>query len=111
MNRALRRKLKLKYWYKRIKIFYRLGDKRIPCDNENELPAHEKKHYLINTHHWKDTESWKDLKINSIWAYKYKNTGTIYSRSYWSKYERRLLNKKQRQEAKQEIRNYDENNI
>jgi len=43
MNRALRRKLKLKYWYKRIKTFYRLGDKRIPCDNENELPAHEKK--------------------------------------------------------------------
>lgn len=111
MNRALRRKLKLKYWYKRIKTFYRLGNKRIPCDNAEELPDHEKEHYKINRHHWKDAESWKDLKQNSTWAYMYKNTRTVYNRSYWTKYERKLLNKKKRQEAKKEIQNYDENNI
>lgn len=111
MNRALRRKLKVKYWNKRIKTFYRLGDKRVWCDNENELPPHEKKWCRINGHYWRDAESWKDLKKNSNWAYMYKNTRTVYDRSYWSKYERRLMNKQQRQEAKKEIRNYDKDNI
>ena len=36
---------------------------------------------------------------------------TVYDRSYLTKYERRLLNKKKRQEAKKEIQNYDKNNI
>ena len=107
MNRALRRKLKLKYWYKKIKTFYRLGDKRIWCDNENELPDHEKKYYRINGHYWRDAESWKELIRKSNWAYMYKNTRTVYDRSYWTKYERRQLNKQSRQEAKKEMRNYE----
>ena len=98
-------------WNKRIKTFYRLGDKRIHCDNLDELPDHEKKYYKINGHYWKDAESWKELKQKSHWVYMYKNTGTVYDRSYWSKYERRLMNKQSRQEAKQEIRNYDKDNI
>lgn len=58
--------------------------------------------------YWHKADSWIDFKNRSNWVYLYKNTGTIYDHGYWSKYERRRLNKQSRINARLDIKKGEE---
>lgn len=75
----------------------------IPC-SEDELLEHNYR-YKINHHFVRPAESWKEYQEKSPTIHLYKNTRTICDHSYWTKYERKRLNKQSRRNAKLDLRN------
>ena len=110
MNRAERRRRKQVIWDRRVKRFYQMWKRpTVPC-TEEELPEFNYRG-KINHRYWRPAKNWKEYQKLNPSMHLYKNTGTIWDHGYWTKYERHQLNKKQRKEGKQELHNYDENNI
>jgi len=106
MNRAERRRRKQVIWDRRAKLYYRISWANIPCE-EQECPPHN---YKIKCNHrwWKPAENWKEYQQKNPSMHLYKNTGTIWDHRYWTKYERRRLNKQSRMNAKLDLRNGEE---
>ena len=103
ITRGERRRRNKIIWNRRAKIYYQICWASIPCEI-NECPQH-KYGININHHYWRPAENWKEYQQKNPTMHLYKNTGTIYDRSYWSKYERRRLHKQSRRNAKLDIKN------
>lgn len=101
ITRAERRRRNKVIWDRRAKVFYRTWYTGVPCDSE-ELPEHNYR-CKVNHRYWKPAESWKEFQEKNPSMHLYKNTGTIWDRGYWSKYERHRLNKQSRRNAKIDI--------
>ena len=108
MTRAERRRRTINKYNKRVKLFTQLGWGRNIKVSEDEAYPSDRCYagtQSVKDTHWHRAESWKEAKEKSNWLYLYKNTGTIYGRGYWSKYERRRLNKQSRMNAKLDLLN------
>lgn len=107
MNRAERRRRKQVIWNRRVKLYYQMWHRpTVPCDPE-ELPVHNYR-CKINHRYWRPAENWKEYQKLDPSMHLYKNTGTIWEHGYWTKYERRRLNKQSRMNAKLDLRNGEE---
>jgi hypothetical protein len=103
ITRAERRRRKQVIWDRRVKRFYRIWNGTVPCTPE-ELPVHNYR-CKINHRYWRPAENWKEYQALDPSMHLYKNTGTIWSNGYWTKYERHRLNKQSRRNAKLDIKN------
>lgn len=103
ITRAERRRRNKVIWNRRAKLYYQISWANIPCNIEDTLVNNTG--ININHHYWRPAENWKEFQHKNPTMYLYKNTGTVYDRSYWSKYERRRLHKQSRRNAKLDIKN------
>ena len=106
MDRAERRRRTINKYNSRAKLFYQIDNGIVIKVSADEAYPHDRCFAGTKTTgdtHWHKAESWVDAKNRSNWIHLYKNTGTIYDRSYWTKYERRRLNKQSRRNAKLDI--------
>lgn len=103
MTRAERRWRDKIIYDRRAKLFYQTWLTTVPCD-EDELRVQDKNR-RINRRFSRPAESWKELQDKNETMHLYKNTGTIYDKGYWTKYERKRLNKQSRMNAKQDLKN------
>lgn len=103
IDRAERRRRNKAIWDRRVKMYYQmLCNPTVPCDPE-ELPVHN---YRCKMNHrcWRPTENWQEYQKLNPSMRLYKNTGTIWSRSYWNKFNRHRLNKQSRINARRDLR-------
>ena len=111
LNRAERRRRNKVIYNRRVKLFYQLGWGRNIKVSEDEAFPNDKRYAGTQTAgdtHWHKAESWKEAKERSNSLHLYKNTGTIWSRGYWNKYDRHRLNKQSRRNAKLDLLNGEE---
>lgn len=103
ITRAERRRRNQVIWDRRAKLYYQISWANVPCE-EDECPAHN---YRIKCNHryWRPAENWKEYQALDPSMHLYKNTGTIWDRGYWNKFDRHRLNKQSRRNAKLDIRN------
>ena len=107
INRAERRRRNKVIWDRRVKMYYQMWHRPVvPC-TEEELPVHNYR-CKINHRYWRPAENWKEYQALDPSMHLYKNTGTIWSRGYWNKFDRHRLNKQSRMNAKLDIRNGEE---
>lgn len=102
ITRAERRRRNKVIWNRRAKLYYQICWANIPCNIEDTLVNNAG--IKINHRYWKPAENWKEYQHKNPTMYLYKNTGTVYDRSYWSKYERHRLHKQSRRNAKLDIK-------
>ena len=102
MTRAERRWRDKIIYNRRAKLFYQTWLTTVPCD-EDELRVQDN-NIRINHHFRRPAESWKELQDKNETMHLYKNTRTIWDHNYWTKYERKRLNKQSRMNAKLDIK-------
>jgi len=102
LNRGERRRRNKVIYNRRAKLYFRMHCDLIVCTPE-EKPIHER-NYTMNHKYWKRAENYRELQRKSPSMHLYKNTGTIWDHGYWSKYERRKMNKQSRAFAKLELK-------
>lgn len=103
ITRAERRRRNKVIYDRRVKLFYQLWNATVPCTIE-ELPEHNYR-CKINHHYWRPAESWREFQELDQSMHLYKNTGTIWNHDYYTKYERKRINKQSRRNAKLDLRN------
>ena len=103
MDRAERRRRNRVIWDRRVKMYYQMCNPLVPCTSE-ELPEYNYRR-KINHRYWRPAESWKEYQRLDPSVHLYKNTGTIWSRGYWSKFDRHRLNKQSRINARKDLKN------
>ena len=111
MNRAERRRRTINKYNSRVKLYCQLGwGQKIKVSEDEAYPS-DRRYAGTQTSgdtHWHRAESWKEAKERSTWLHLYKNTGTIWSRGYWNKFDRHRLNKQSRRNAKIDLMNDEE---
>lgn len=80
--------------------------KLVPIDDGQAYP-HEKKAYRDKI--YREAENIQDLERNSPTLWIYKNTRTPWHESYWTKYERKRVNKSSRMHVKEDLKKDPEN--
>ena len=102
MNRAERRRRNKVIYDRRSKLFYQVWHHPYNEDEMNEYP------YFSIYKNKRKSKSWKEFQEKDPSIHLYKNTRTILHFGYWTKYDRKIMNKRSRKNAKLDLMNGDD---
>ena len=106
MDRAERRRRCKKFYNKRVKRSFEIGERTYKVCGP-DVACHECKTYgdvdPEKRFGFRKASSWKDLKEHAKWIRLYKNTRCFYNRGLWSKCDKHLEVKRNRKEGKEII--------
>lgn len=104
MNRGERRRRNKVIYDRRSKLFYQIWHHPyIPC-NEDEIDEYP---YFSIYKNKRKAKTWKEFQEKDPSMHLYKNTRTIWHHGYWTKFDRKIMNKQSRKNAKLDLMNGD----